>query len=126
MSLRLSYSHPDLILYPYYYGINANSLLGIPRVETVTSLCLTWLIPHRGVYCESDKTVFLIAIMSAHPPYGPAILQVKLLCHHKSLYENIRLSSNISIPRSLERAGFSAQWYLLFTEMYYLLKNAIN
>ena len=30
-------------------------LLVIPRFDKITSLSLTWIIPHRGVYCGNDK-----------------------------------------------------------------------
>lgn len=37
VSLRLGYSHPDLVLYPNFLGVNAYFLIGIPRSVTVTN-----------------------------------------------------------------------------------------
>ena len=42
--------------------------------------------PHRSVYCESDKTVFLIAVIFALLSIQALPSEAALLCHHKRIY----------------------------------------
>lgn len=111
--VHLGYSYHDLVLYPAFTGSSTNSLVGISKVcHNCHITYLTWIrhsLIKSAVYCGSDKTVYLDAIMSARPPHGLAFAS-EILPHGQNplpVHQSILRSR---LPQSSDWVELSALW----------------
>lgn len=100
---------------------------GLPQLPHWTLTWLQFTLLTLNFYCGCDETVSLVAILSAHLTSSHTFRCRQLLPHDKNHLGFVRVSSNIPIlDHSLRAVRFSAQWLLLFTEIYNKLTNGLK